>query len=218
MALFKPFDMDWIRSTNPSVLREVEIDLSTARVNEELRISGDFIHVLNATGRLKIRLNNEYAPQLDLRKIKRITSPFYRLYLNNPAQSGITEKVKLIVGTDAALKFEERRTSLVRLINKDDAVVTNAAGVGSFTIDISGYKNVRIYFDCNKDATVLIYEYPENPNFMADYVYSEQIYLVDTDRKFTRVIDSAIGGLTIAIYNEDSADDLTYDLSVVGEK
>jgi len=218
MALFKPFNMNFIRAAKPQILREVEIDLSTARTNEEFSISGDFLHVLNATGRLKIRMNEEYAPQLDLRKIKRITSPFYRLFLTNPAQTDVTEKVKLLVGTDAALKFEERRTSLVTITKVENETLTNAAGSTAYTVDISGYKNVRIYFDSTKDCTCLLYEYPENPNFVADYVYSEQIYLVDTDRKFTRVIDSAVGGLNLAIYNEDGADDMTYTLMIVGEK
>jgi hypothetical protein len=55
MALFKQFDLDWVRQSKPSILREVDIDLSTARTDEVLHISGDFFHVVEQTGKLKIR-------------------------------------------------------------------------------------------------------------------------------------------------------------------
>jgi hypothetical protein len=151
-----------------------------------------------------------------MRKIKRMKTPFYRLYLTNAAQT--YGKVKMFVGTDAALLFEERRTSITNILQINNGTVTNAAGSTSHTLDLSGYKNIRIYFDSNKDATVILWTYPENASVLADYVYCDQISVVDTDRKFTRIIDSPIGGIQIGIYNEDGADDMTYDLVVMGEK
>jgi len=216
MALFKPFDMNFVRSSKPSILREVNISLASARNNEELQISGDFIHVLNQTGSCKIRINEDYAPQIDLRKIKRIVSPFYRIFLTNSAQT--YGNIKLLVGTDAQLHFEERRTSIENLLQIESGVVTFLAGSGGHTLDLSGYKNVTIYFSCDKNCTFMIWTYPENASVLADYVYSEQTGLTEDNRKMTRVLDFPVGGLQVGIYNEDSADDLTYDLIITGEK
>lgn len=215
MALFKPFDLNFVRNSKPSILREVNISLATTRNNVELQLSGDFIHVLNQTGSCKFRLNEEYAPQLDFRKVKRITSPFYRLFLTNVAQT--RGAIKLIVGTDAQLHFEERRTSFESILS-ETGTITFAVGVGGFTMDLSGYKNVALYMDADKNSTVLIMTYPENASILADYVYCEQIALIDGDRKFTRILDFPCGAIQIFIYNEDSADTLTYNFAITGEK
>ena len=215
MALFKPFDINFVRASKPSILREVNISLATARTNVELKVSGDFIHVLEQTGSCKIRINEEYSPQIDLRKIKIVITPFYRIFITNNAQT--YGKIKLILGTDAQLKFEERRTSIEQIVNIDSGV-TFIAGSGGHSLDLSGYKNVVLYFDCDKNTTVLIWTYPENASVLADYVYAEQIALVDDNRKFTRVLDFPVGGLQIGIYNEDGADDMTYTFIVTGEK
>lgn len=216
MALFKPFDLNFIRASKPSILREVDISLATARANVEFQVSGDFIHVLNQTGSCKIRLNEEYAPQLDLRKIKRIISPFYRLFLTNSAQTYGT--IKLIVGTDAQLSFEERRTTFEQILSIASGSITFVGHVGGHTIDLSGYKNVCVYMDTDKNATVLIMSYPENASILADYVYAEEICLVADNRKFTRVFDYPVGALQLFIYNDDSADDMLYNLIITGEK
>jgi len=216
MSLFKPFDLNYIRQTKPSVSRVIEIDLSSANEYKKFAYSGDFIHVLECKGNAELYLNEKHFSPVDLRKIKRIKAPFYQFFIKSSAQPNA--KLKLLLGVDASFQFEERRTSYTQLIKLDDESLTNAAGSTSHTINLAGFKSVKVYFDCNKNATVILYEYPLDSNVLADYTYSEQIGLVASDRKFTRVLNSVSGALQIAIYNEDSADDMTYDLIVTGEK
>ena len=71
--------------------------LSTARVNEEIKIQGDVIFVddmtLNAVA--TIRLNEFNNDALSLKLGKTITASFYRFFLTNTAQSGCS--ISLII-------------------------------------------------------------------------------------------------------------------------
>lgn len=216
MALYKPFSIDQARRNPISPLREYTISLSTLRNWEEVTISGDFFHVLDCTGSCFIKINEQEAPELDMNRIKKINIPFYRIFVKNTAQT--SSYIKLLIGQGASFYFEERRTSIEPILSKTSETLTVLDGSTSYTLDLSGYKNVSVYFKCDKNATVLLWTYPKNASILTDYQYSDQVGLVSSNRIMNRVIDHPIGAIQIAIYNEDTADTMTYTLVVQGEK
>ena len=226
MALFKPFDLNLTRKQNPSNYRIKEIDLSTARVNQEIQISGDFIAVLETSGTCKIRINEQISPSIDLRKIQTITTPYYRLYVTNSAQTTGLHKVVLLLGTNASFAFTERKSCIETIEFISNHILTQATGNITKIYNLAGFKNVQIYINGNKYYTVRLLEYAEDTAILAGvgaYTTSDVESVLGfvgstTQPKYCKIIDHPLGAMEITIYNEDSADDLTYDIIIIGEK
>jgi len=62
----------------------------TARDNQEVNFTGDFIEVEHYPGVIpfSIRLNERDAPSIGLRTKRSITAPFYRFFISNSAGAG----------------------------------------------------------------------------------------------------------------------------------
>jgi len=69
------------------------VDLGTARSNVEVPWGGDYVLVENIDGELDIRFNRVNASLIELDKIRRVYTPFYRAYLTNSAQAGCTATI-----------------------------------------------------------------------------------------------------------------------------
>jgi len=94
--------MEYLRTVKPKNYELLEIDLSTAREDEEIKYAGDFL-LAKTDGELsgiEVRFNEKNHPKFKLSDWNPIITPFYRFFLTNTAQSG--KKLKLFVGKDAS--------------------------------------------------------------------------------------------------------------------
>lgn len=69
----------------------IEIPLDTASVDGLIDIYGDYIGVVSITGdgTCKVRLDHRHAPQINLREVQEIASPFGKLYLESDGAGGL---------------------------------------------------------------------------------------------------------------------------------
>jgi len=82
-----------IRQNRPQVYKTLTLDLSTARSEYELPIAGNYLVVIDATdlnANIQLRFNEVAADTLTLKKRQGWKIPFYRLYISNAAQVGLS--------------------------------------------------------------------------------------------------------------------------------
>jgi len=81
--------------------KKIYIPLDQARTDEEFEIYGDFILVedLVAGTKCEIKLNSKQNDAIDLKRVRKIESPFSKFYLSNDAYTG--GYVKLLIGGEA---------------------------------------------------------------------------------------------------------------------
>jgi len=103
-----------LRAEKPKHYTTREIDLGTARSDEELPIIGDFLLVQEIDGALDVRVNETRNKKINLQKIRQVKTPFYRLFLTNSAQSG--KKAVLLIGREASM--EAKSLEVVGLVDK----------------------------------------------------------------------------------------------------
>lgn len=98
----------------------IEIPLGVAKTNELIDIYGDYIGVVSITGdgACKIRLDHRHAPQIDLREIQEISSPFGKIYFETDGAGGT---LTLYVGgaLTARLKPIQSKVSLRNVAGAD---------------------------------------------------------------------------------------------------
>ncbi len=97
---------DVIRN-HPNLYNQLLINLATARTNEEYRIPGDALYVIDMSSAAvaQIRFNNSGDDAIELKRGRRFQVPFSRFLVTNTAQAGLT--VTLLVGKDMAFDFAE---------------------------------------------------------------------------------------------------------------
>ena len=81
----------------------VYFDLSTPRKDYLLMKEGVFLLVYEATGSIKVKLDDPGSDELDLGRIKTVAVPFKRLYFSNDAQPG--KYAKILIGTAAKISI-----------------------------------------------------------------------------------------------------------------
>lgn len=82
-----------IRKNRITTYRIITLDLSQARSNYELQMSGDFIYGYagtDAAANISIRLNEISNDEMPLNTQRFVSSPFYRFFVTNTAQAGKT--------------------------------------------------------------------------------------------------------------------------------
>jgi len=79
----------------------VYFDLSTPRKDYLLLKQGVFLLAYEATGSIKVKLDDPGSDELDLGRVKTISVPFKKLYFSNDAQPG--KYAKILIGTAAEL-------------------------------------------------------------------------------------------------------------------
>lgn len=82
--------LDEIKTQRIKVYHILTFPLDAARQDFELYLTGNYLYVLGLTGSASIRLNELSADSIDLFKSRQIQSPFYRIYLSNTAQAGLS--------------------------------------------------------------------------------------------------------------------------------
>ena len=87
------------------------LDMATARKWKRFDIAGDFIIVeqFNTSVEPKIRLNEKESPDISLKYIRQISSPFSRFYIYNDAGSS-GENIVLLIGGEASFSAVGLRT------------------------------------------------------------------------------------------------------------
>jgi len=206
--------------------QELTFDLGTARTDEELDISGDFILVESLDGDASIKLDNPGHDSIDLTKIKQIkTSPekFEKIYVTNTAQSGKT--LKLIVGGAASftavssesigLYFDCEYPECAKVIAgteyKDfvvmDSVSVDAGAVVTHTgIDISKLRTVTMLISTTGNCAVYIQFSDDNSNWydLCDAAGTPYEYNVNNVKKAIGINDFA-HYMRIVVKNNDSS-------------
>ena len=114
----------------------IVLDLSSAKTNEELAISGDYIGVvgITSTGSVKIRLDHRHSQEINLREVAEITSPFNRIYFTTDGTGG---QAVLYVGgaLTARIKPLEQKVSIRNIAGSDVDLVENKR----FTAHVGGH-------------------------------------------------------------------------------
>jgi hypothetical protein len=96
-------DFDELKAQRVQLYNAITIDLATARTNEEMVFTGNYIYALEATdvdAALNIRFNELFRAAINVKKGRGVRVPFYRLYITNTAQAGKT--LTLAIGIEAS--------------------------------------------------------------------------------------------------------------------
>lgn len=110
----------------PQIYKTVTLDLSTARSEVEVPLSGNYLVVFEATdfsSNVKVRFNESYMDALTLTKSRGLRIPFYRVFISNEAQAG--KSVTLIFGvSDATIEaLAQVEVTMSGLIDASGSVV-----------------------------------------------------------------------------------------------
>lgn len=113
MLNFENFDelLKWVKENRMASIETLTIDLSIARSEQELSVSGLFIYASEATdttANLQIRHNEQESGLITITKNFGPVFPFYRLFLTNAAQAGKT--ITLIIGRAAPFDIKDNRS------------------------------------------------------------------------------------------------------------
>ena len=96
-------DFDELKAQRVQLYNTITVDLATARANEEMVFTGNYIYALEGTdvdANLDIRFNELFRAAITIKKGRGVRVPFYRFYLTNAAQAGKT--LVLAIGIEAA--------------------------------------------------------------------------------------------------------------------
>ncbi len=92
--------LDQIKAQRIKVYSILTFPLDAARSNFELTISGTYFYVINQTGVATVRFNEILSDEIDIIKSRQIVIPFYRLYITNTAQAGLSMTLAIGVSSD----------------------------------------------------------------------------------------------------------------------
>lgn len=95
-----------ILTQKPPLYEILTLNLATARIDEPIHISGDFLYISEAPSTISasVKFNYTQADSISLKKGRRHQIPFTKLYVSNAAGSG---SLTLIIGKDLSLDFED---------------------------------------------------------------------------------------------------------------
>ncbi|MBA7603110.1 hypothetical protein ES703_10214 [subsurface metagenome] len=96
-------DFDELKAQRIQLYNTITIDLATARTNEEMVFTGNYIYALEATdvdANVDVRFNELFRAAINVKEGRGIRVPFYRLYISNAAQAG--KSVTLAIGIEAS--------------------------------------------------------------------------------------------------------------------
>lgn len=110
----------------PQIYKTLVLDLTTARSEYEVPLSGNYLVVFDASdfsANVGIRFNESYADALTLTKGRGLRIPFYRIYITHAAQAGKT--VTLIFGvSDTQIEaLQQAEVTMSGLIDASGSVV-----------------------------------------------------------------------------------------------
>jgi len=137
--------LDEIRKQRIKIYHILSFDLSIARVNELVTITGSYIYCLLQSGTASLVLNELEGDSIDLLKFRAIKAPFYRLFLSNAAQVGITIKLAIGVQSDW-FEIDDSGASIL------GGVITEASSPSLFNIPcpVANTEYVQGLGECRK--------------------------------------------------------------------
>jgi len=100
---------------------KVDIDLSSARTDRLIPVSGDTIIVTYIDGELYVKINDVNEVSIPLHVVRYINirpSSLGRLYISNPAQSG--KKASILIGKGGTFLVEPTRSGLVGITDTSE--------------------------------------------------------------------------------------------------
>jgi len=119
--------LDQIKKQRIKLYHILNFDLSIARVNELVQITGSYIYLLVQTGTASVILNELEGDSIDLLKFRAIKAPFYRFFLTNTAQAATSVKIAIGV-TSEYFEIDDSGASII------GGVVTEAAAPALFNV------------------------------------------------------------------------------------
>jgi hypothetical protein len=125
---FKEIIADFVLN-RPKLYQTIKIDLSTARKNHVLALTGTYFKVIEATdinANIQVKFNSTDADALTFRKRTGVIMPFVMLYISNEAQAGKT--VTYLVGLEGAPLELFDESAVIDIQSIADPVTTNLQG------------------------------------------------------------------------------------------
>jgi hypothetical protein len=101
------------------------LDLTNARINQEIEMMGGFIYCLNSSSpsmQISIKLENSANDSLPLFRQFGVIGQFKKFFLTNTAQAGVTCNLLISSDFDSLRIFEQVAASSVTLLNLAEAV------------------------------------------------------------------------------------------------
>jgi len=101
-----------IKQNQPQIYKTLTLDLSSARSEYEMPISGNYFLIMDASDintNIDVRFNMITADRINLIKGRGVKLPFYKIYLSNTAQSG--KSITIVYGiSDTPLEYIDKAT------------------------------------------------------------------------------------------------------------
>ena len=151
-------ELQRIKEEQPETYRTIELDLSVARENELIKFEGNSINPLNIEGSVEIRLNNASNSPILLERITYLQSPFYEIYISNPAQPD--KKATFVLGSLCQFGFHGVDTAnewkLNAFMEKFTPVAFLRSGTAPLTVELDtldGRPNLEIHLMTKAAAT-----------------------------------------------------------------
>jgi len=144
----------WVRQNRMASIETLTIDLSIARNDTPLEVTGIFIYGEDAsdnTASLQIRHNERENGLITLTKSYGTVFPFYRLLLTNAAQAGKT--ITLTIGRASPFQIVDNRSGLTLVTALEDILdqLKGRIVAGNYGADITvGTSAVKV-LDANAD-------------------------------------------------------------------
>jgi len=136
-----------------------ELDLSTARTNEKVDITGDNLLVQDIDGSLTLRVNQIGHDAIDLTKIRQVRTPFDALFFTNTAQTGAS--AILLIGKGTQFDPIVSQASTPALTNRLSLTTgqkdISAAGTAEQLPDVSIPNGIRVIIMAKPGNTGYIY-------------------------------------------------------------
>lgn len=104
--------LDEIKKQRIKIYSIITFDLSIVRSNEPFQMTGSYVYVLASTGTATIRFNELTDDPIDLLKFRAISIPFYRFFITNIAQSGVSITLAIGVITET-FKIDDSGASIL---------------------------------------------------------------------------------------------------------
>ncbi len=99
--------LDEVHRMGLAPARQIDIDLSSAKPNQEFNLAGNFFYIKDAPGLteyIEVKVNSSGRPAVSWTKQTGFIQPFNRLYITTPA--GQTGTMKILIASEAPALFD----------------------------------------------------------------------------------------------------------------
>lgn len=99
--------LDQVQRMGLAPVRQIEIDLSVVKPDQEFNLAGNFFYIKDAPGLteyIEVKMNSSGRPAVSWTKQTGFIQPFNRLYITTPA--GQTGTMKILIASEAPTLFD----------------------------------------------------------------------------------------------------------------